>query len=250
MPACQPQLSPQQTLRRPLFPGAQQAARAARYMPLVRRVAAQVCRRLPRSVELDDMVGAGFVGLMGALERFDPERGTRFESYAALRIRGAILDELRALDWVPRSVRDQLSALNAATRELEQEFGRAPSDAEVAIRMDVAPTHVRALRHKAQASQLVSESDLGPDGARPNTPDGAPNPQEALGRQQLRDQLLAAIGALPDKAGTVLRLYYFDELNLREIGLILGVSESRVCQLRSQAEGTLRDRLQPEAMVH
>jgi len=209
-----------------------------------------MCRRLPSSVELDDMVGAGFVGLLNALERFDPERGTRFESYAALRIRGAILDELRSLDWVPRSVRDQLAQLNSATRDLEQELGRTPSDVEVARRLEVSPLDVSALRHKAQASLLVSESDLGPDGARPSCPTGPPDPQEALGRQEVRERLLEAIGALPDKAGTVLRLYYFEELNLREIGLILGVSESRVCQLRSQAEGTLRSRLKSAALLH
>ncbi len=194
------------------------------YSPLVKFVAGRTGARLPSHVDQADLISYGMIGLIEAMDRFEPRRQIRFETFALQRIRGAIIDELRSLDWVPRSVRSRAREIETANSKLEHELGRAPTDAELAERLKIA------------SSDKVSLLDTIED-------ESAPDPQAALDTSEVKDRLQGAIQDLPERETLVVALYYFENLTLREIGQVLGVTESRVSQLHSKAVLRLRSRL-------
>ncbi|WP_062076501.1 FliA/WhiG family RNA polymerase sigma factor [Demequina globuliformis] len=217
------------------------------YSPLVNQVASRMIVRLPETVELADLVSYGFFGLIDAVEKFEVERGFKFETYASQRIRGAIIDELRAADWVPRSVRAKARTVEQATRALEQTLLRPVTDEDVAAQIGWDASDVRhvraqvALSHISALDGMVSGGDSGAlDATHDLTLPEASSPVEA---QETRALLAAAIQGVRDREQEVLRLYYFDNLTLAQIGQILGVTESRVSQIHSGAVKKLRESL-------
>lgn len=217
------------------------------YAPLVRRMATHLAARLPSSVQLDDLVQAGLIGLMDAAGRYEQDVGTRFETFAAQRIRGAMLDELRQNDWLPRSQRRALKQIETALSKLEQRLGRAPSESEVAREMSMPLTEYQEMLQNARGYQLLHLDDFSVDGGSDfldsHCPDERENPLEQLRDERFKAALTQAIDALPEREKLLMGLYYEQEMNFREIAAILGVTESRVCQLHSQAVIRLRARL-------
>ncbi len=220
------------------------------YAPLVRRVAYKIAARLPHSVEVDDLISTGVLGLIDAIARFDPSKSNNFRSYAEIRIRGAILDELRNLDWVPRSVRQRATEIENTYLRLERELGRTVSDVEVAEEMGLSLDAFHALVDRVKPLTVVSFEDLnaGGPGEQRNVlacirDEGQPDPHGQLLLERLRGGLEDGLDELPEKQRLVLSLYYFEDLNLKEIGRILGVTESRISQLHSMAVIELRAKL-------
>ena len=202
------------------------------FVPLVREIASRSRRGLPSSVDVADLESDGYIGLMDAVEKFDPYRGREFRSYAAPRIRGAIVDGLRATDWVPRFVRLKIRALSTAATELEQRHGHPPSEAEMATELGISRPRLRIVRAQTSYARLVG-LDAGTRG------DGREPPADEVGdarSEVVRD----AVRDLPDREQWVISLSYWGRLTLKEIGQILGLSESRVSQLRGQARAALR----------
>lgn len=216
-----------------------------RHGELVRRIAHHLAARLPSSVEIDDLIQAGMLGLIDAARNFQADQGAAFETYASIRIRGAMIDEIRRGDWVPRSVHRRYRDLIAATRDIEQRTGRAATAQQVASAMGVSLDEYHQMVENAARGQLVSLD------AHMEEHDGEPRlatasnatPARAFESDAFREALGAAIGHLPEREQLVLSLYYEQELNLREIGAVLSVSESRVCQIHGQAMVRLRTRL-------
>lgn len=217
------------------------------YSPLVKFVAGRLGAGLPDSVDPGDLVGFGVFGLMDAIDRFDEDRGTRFSTFAVPRIRGAILDGLRSLDWVPRSVRTRSRAVQEAIARLEVRLGRSPSDDEIAAELgvvteefqrwlaNIAVATVGPLDHVVRSgAHLRSVTEI---------PASDPSPQADLEDRELRHSVRSELRRLPDRERTVLALYYDEGLTLVEIGEILGVSESRVSQIHTRAVLQLRSRL-------
>ncbi len=226
------------------------------YSPLVKFVAGRTGARLPSHVDQADLISYGMLGLIEAMDRFEPERGIRFETFALQRIRGAIIDELRSLDWVPRSVRARAREIEEANSRLEHELGRVPTDAELAerLRMSEGELHESLLEISNSSILALEELWVTPDasGDRVSLLDtledeSAPDPQAALDTTELKDRLQEAIQDLPERETLVIALYYFENLTLREIGEVLGVTESRVSQLHSKAVLRLRSRLKSPA---
>lgn len=210
---------------------------------LVRGVGAKLAVRLPSSIELSDLVQAGTFGLMEAVDRFDPTRGVRFEGYAAQRIRGAMLDELRSQDWVPRTVRARTREVERARETLHVRLGRPATDRELAAELGIG---VRELRAATRPVHLVSTDDadgsVGAAALAAVVPDDT-DPYLAAVRRETSAELRAAIGQLGDRDRLVLQLYYLEDRTLAEIGAVLGVTESRVCQLHARMVTRLRGRL-------
>jgi len=222
------------------------------YAPLIRFVAQRIAARLPSNIDIDDLISAGVIGLMDAIEKYDPSRDNKFKTYAEFRIRGAILDELRSQDWVPRSVRDKAKKIEKTYAELEQKFGRAVSDQELSAALGVDLSEYYDMVAKVKAVTLLSIDEL----SGPNQQDrkslleclenvGSKNPFTQLKSKGVRELLIKNIEELPEKQKLVLSLYYYEDLNLKEIGRILEVTESRVSQLHTQAVEKLRTRLKP-----
>ena len=223
------------------------------YVPLVRQIASQLNAGLPGHVEESELVSYGLVGLNTAIERFEPQRGIRFESFAATRIRGAILDALRSLDWVPRSVRSRARRIDKARAALQHELGRRPTSRELAARLgtdesqlrehllEIAGGSVQALDEPwsvaDSSGDAVSLLEVIPD---PRSPD----PQAVLDTGDVKVRLADAIAELPEREKLVVALYYYEGLNLKEIGEVIGVTESRVSQVHTAALARLREGLQ------
>lgn len=217
-----------------------------RYSPLVKRMAHHMLAKLPPSVQLDDIIQAGLIGLMDAVNRFQESHGTQFETYATQRIRGAILDELRSNDWLPRGLRRSLREIEGAMSKLEQKLGRPPTEREMAREMDVSLKEYQHLLQEARGYQLFHIEDFGSDKDSfldRNCPDKAADPLQRLQDERLREALIRAIDVLPERERLLMGLYYDKELNFREIAAVLEVSESRVCQLHSQAVARLRGKI-------
>ena len=225
------------------------------YSPLVKFIAGRMASGLPSHVEESDLVSYGLLGLIGAIERFDLEREIKFETFAVARIKGAIIDELRSLDWVPRSVRSRARDVERAHASLESSLGRAPTDEEMATKLEITVDDFRDVLLEIANSSVLALDDLwtfaDPEGGGgqisvldtiqdPNALD----PEHEANTAELKDRLADAIESLPERERLVIALYYYESLTLREIGEVLGVTESRVSQLHTKAVLALRSRFQ------
>jgi RNA polymerase sigma factor for flagellar operon FliA len=226
------------------------------YSPLVKYVAGRMSSGLPAHVEEADLISYGLIGLIGAIERFDPGREIKFETYAITRIKGAIIDELRALDWVPRSVRARAREIERAHAKLEHRLHRSPTDEEMARELGIGVDEFQDSLLKISNSTVVALDELwavsdasGDQVSLLDTlhdPD-APDPERVMDASELKDRLANAITALPERERVVITLYYYEHLTLREIGEVLGVTESRISQLHTKAALRLKSRLQDDS---
>lgn len=225
------------------------------YAPLVKYVAGRMGSGLPAHVDEAELISYGLTGLISAIERFDLSREIRFETYAITRIRGAIIDELRTLDWVPRSVRARAREIERANVKLEAKLQRAPTDEEIAAELGIDTEELQASLLQISNSTIVALDELwsAPDASGDavslldTLPDrDGPDPQALLDESELRDRIAEAIAALPEREKLVVALYYYENLTLREIGEVLGVTESRVSQLHTKAVLRLRSKLAAE----
>lgn len=221
------------------------------YAPLVKYVAGKVAVGMPGSVEFDDLVGYGVFGLFDAIEKFDPSKHVKFKTYAVTRIRGAIFDELRSNDWVPRSIRQKAREVEDAVRHLEATLGRAATDAELAQEMNLSLPEFQQLLLKISSTTVMSLNDLwhsSDDNDRISIVESVEspvsmNPDVIVEKNEIKRVMLEALRELPEKEQRVLVLYYYEELTLREIGEVLEVTESRVSQLHTKAIIRLRAKL-------
>jgi RNA polymerase sigma factor for flagellar operon FliA len=213
---------------------------------LVKRIACHLAARLPSSVEMDDLLQAGMIGLLEAAGNFDASRGASFDTYAGIRIRGAMLDEVRKLDWTPRSVHQKHRQVSEAMRAVEAEAGRPATGHEIAERLGISLDDYFAILNDSAGCRLFSLDDSSEEGGQPrDIPAGdTESPDQAVARTQFGRQLAAAIDRLPKRERLVLSLYYERELNLKEIGAVLDVTESRICQIHSQALIRLRSMME------
>ncbi len=220
------------------------------YAPLIKFIAQKIAMRLPSNIELDDLISSGVIGLMDAIEKYDPSRDNKFKTYAEFRIRGAILDELRAQDWVPRSVRDKAKLLDKTVSDLEAEFGRQASDEEIAAKLNMTLEEFFELVNQVRPVSVLSIDEI----ATFSNVDKKSlmslledvkiaNPFIQLSSKSVKDVITGAIEELPERQRLVLSLYYYEDLNLKEIGKVLRVTESRVSQLHAQAISRLRQKL-------
>lgn len=218
-----------------------------RFAPLVKRIANHLMARLPASVQIDDLVQNGMIGLLDAIGRFEAGMGAQFETYAAQRVRGAMIDGLRENDWLSRSLRRDFRRIESAVAQLEQKNGRPPNESELAAALGMALADYQKMLQDARGHQLIYFEDMVVDGEedfleRHFTSD-ADDPVQLLSQQSVQTLLVQGIEALPEREKLMMALYYEQDFNLREIGEIMGVTESRVCQLHSQAVARLRARL-------
>jgi RNA polymerase sigma factor FliA len=218
------------------------------YSVLVRRLAQHLMSKLPASVELDDLVQAGMLGLSDALTRFDAAQGVMFETFATQRIRGAMLDELRGSDWMTRGDRQHQRAIDGAVRKLEQSQGSAPSASAIAREMGLTVAAYQALLGRVRGPQLVYLEDMAGDDSDDDfldrhLVDGAQSPMDRLQEQRMRQALVDAINKLPQREQYVMSMYYEHDANFREIAAVVGLTESRVSQLHSQSVARLRSHL-------
>lgn len=217
------------------------------YAPLVKRIAYHLMNRLPPSVQADDLIQSGMIGLLEASKNYDPTQGASFETYAGIRIRGAMLDEIRRSDWTPRSVHRKARMVAEAMRDIENREGRDARDVEVAEALELSLEDYHSILQDASGCRIFSLDELaavGELGVENINGQGAmTGPFDGLQQDAFKKALIEAIAGLPERERLVISMYYDDELNLREIGGVLGVSESRVCQIHSQATMRLRARL-------
>lgn len=218
-----------------------------RFAPLVKRIAFHLMARLPSSVHIDDLVQNGMIGLLDAISRFETGHGAQFETYAVQRIRGAMLDGLRENDWLPRGLRRDMRRIEQAIARLEQENGRPPSERELAEALSMTLSEYQKTLQEARGHQILYFEDFSAEGDEDflerHFTDDAANPLKQLEESSMREQLVNAINDLPDREKLMMALYYEQDLNLREIGEVMGVTESRICQLHSQAISRLRSRI-------
>lgn len=217
----------------------------AEYLPFVKKVAHRLARRLPSHVGLEDLIGAGVVGLMEAMSRYDASRMSGFEKFAEFRVKGAILDELRRRDMMARDARLESKSMQKVISELAQDYGREPDEDEVASHMGLSITEYREKLEKLTPVRVVSFTDVFPN----NAPDLDDNPFEEFAKKELVQTLAKAIEKLTERQQQVLQLYYLEDLTLKEVGSVLSVTESRVCQILSEATVRLRSimKVRPQA---
>lgn len=223
-----------------------------RYAPLVKYVAGKLAQKMPPQVEFDDLVSYGIFGLIDAIDKFDPDRGFKFKTYATTRIRGAIIDELRSLDWIPRSVRQKSRQLQNAYNDLENRLGRAATDEEVAEEMGLDIKTFEQLVTDTSGTAMISLDDVWYVGSDDDevtirdtiSGDERDLPNFQIEKDEVKRLLIEAIKELPAREKEVVALYYYEELTLKEIGLVLGVTESRISQLHSKAIMRLKAKLQ------
>lgn len=217
-----------------------------KHTALVKRIAHHLLIRLPASVLVDDLIQAGMIGLLEAARNFDGSKGASFETFAGIRIRGAMLDEIRKGDWTPRSVHKNSRAITEAIAEVERETGRDARDVEVAKKLDVGINEYHQMLNEVSAGKMIGIEDLGvtEDVLVTEKDKGSDDPYDDLAQGSFQKALAYAITTLPEREAIVLSLYYDEELNLREIGEVLEVSESRVSQIHSQAMVRLKTRMQ------
>ena len=218
-----------------------------RFTPLVKRIAYHLMARLPSSVQVEDLIQNGMIGLLDAINRFESGMGAQFETYAAQRVRGSMLDGLRDNDWLPRSMRRDFRRIETAISQLEQAQGRPPNEKELADALGMPLGEYQKMLQDARGHQLISFEDLVGDSEESylerHLADNKNNPSLILEDENLRQLLVQGIDRLPEREKLMMALYYEQDLNLREIGDIMGVTESRVCQLHSQAVARLRVRI-------
>lgn len=217
-----------------------------KYAPLVKYISERIAIRLPMNITKEELNSAGILGLFDALDKFDSGMGIKFETYAEHRIRGAILDELRKMDWLPRSIREDIRRIENAIISARTKLGREPEDFEVAKELGLEMDAYHKLISKAQGVSLLSLDDPTPNGTTPifakQVSDG-PSPLDDLARKEMKEIISEAIGCLPKKEQLVLSLYYYDELTLKEIAKVLDLTESRISQIHSKAIISLRTKL-------
>lgn len=221
------------------------------YLPLVKYVAGKLAVGMPQNVEFDDLVSYGVIGLFDAIEKFDPGKHVKFKTYAVTRVRGAIFDQLRQLDWVPRSIRQKTRELEETVRRLESQLGRSASDTEIAKELGVSVKDFEKIILKISGTTVLSLNDVwysGDDNDRMSIGDSIESPQNRnpdaiVEKQEIKRVIVESINELPDKEKKVLVLYYYEDLTLKEIGAVLGVTESRISQLHTKAIMRLRGRL-------
>ena len=216
-----------------------------RYAPLVKRIAHHLLLRMPASVQIDDLIQSGMIGLLEAAKKYDVSKGASFETYAGIRIRGSMLDEVRKGDWAPRSVHRKSRKVAEAIKAIESRTGKDAKDPEIAKELNIDLNAYFAILQDASGSRLFSFDDVmeGDDSAIELAVGDLPGPCDGLQRDTFKAHLANAINGLPDREKLVLALYYDEELNLKEIGEVIGVSESRVSQIHSQAAMRLKARL-------
>lgn len=221
-----------------------------RFVPLVKRIAYHLMARLPASVQFEDLVQNGMIGLLDAMDRYQEGFGAQFETYATQRVRGAMLDGLRENDWLPRGLRRELRRIEAAISQLEHEHGRVPSESELAAALGMSLADYQRTLQDARGHQIVYFDDFAGDGEEDflerHFTDNDADPANILEDRNLRQALVGAIERLPEREKLMMGLYYEQDLNLREIGEVMGVTESRVCQLHSQAIARLRAQIAGE----
>lgn len=221
------------------------------YSPMIKYVANRIALRLPPHIEVDDLISVGAIGLMDAIEKYDPSRGAKFKTYAEFRVRGSILDELRSLDWVPRSVRQKASKLDGVSSKLQSKLGRLPEDEEIAKEMGVTLEEFFKTLNETRNMPLLSLEDLGiarDSGDKQSLLDTLEgrsdvDPQTQMRLTELKNLIAAAIDSLPEKERLMVSLYYYEELTMKEIGEVLGITESRISQIHSKAVYRLRTKL-------
>lgn len=215
------------------------------YAPLVKRIAHHLLLRMPSSVQVDDLIQSGMIGLLEAARKYDLSKGASFETYAGIRIRGAMLDEIRKGDWAPRSVHRKSRQVADAIKSVEMRTGSDARDQDVAAELGMSLEEYHAILQDSSGSRLFSFDDMleGDDSLIEKVAGEIPSPLDGLQSEMFRTELAAAISTLPEREKLVLALYYDEELNLKEIGQVLGVSESRVSQIHTQAALRLRARL-------
>jgi RNA polymerase sigma factor for flagellar operon FliA len=219
-----------------------------KYAPLIKYIATRIAARLPMHIEIQDLINSGVLGLMDAIEKFDPEKAVKFETYAEYRIKGAILDSLRALDWVPRSVRKVATLLENTYVDLEKKLGRPAHDEEVAEAMDIDVEKLHKLMSRVSHVSMVSLERDSRNSTQTSLLDRLINPDDVTGydkldTEELREVLAESVEKLPEKEQTVIALYYYDEMTMKEIGKVLNLTESRVSQIHTKAVLRLRGKL-------
>ncbi len=220
------------------------------HTPLIRYIVNRIAVRLPSHIDLDDLHNTGVIGLMDAIDKYDPDKNCKFKTYAEFRIKGAILDQLRSLDWVPRSIRQKSRRLEQAYTQVEQRLGRSATETEIADSLGIELEEFHYLINQVKGISMINLDELrsNSDGDQPLYGDifedvKAENPFTSLGSREMRQAVADCISGLPEKERLVISLYYYEDLNMKEIGNVLGITESRVCQIHTKAVARLHSKL-------